>query len=369
MGNPYIKLLSLVDPDQASAEFHDERGGSPMTNITYNTANSTATPTNTTSVTLTSDIVQTLDMIGKIIPAMLGILALNALILVILVVVGIIYLCRGRKKKVRAVGRRSPIPMNRSSNSSLRVQPHVYEPVSMALTEDTVFTPPSPGFHKLGGERPKSSAYRGSFVPEDTPFTPPSPVQPNGRPKSAAHQSIMISPSDDDVLIPPSPSYHSFDGPQRAGSRPPSTISQQVGIALTDDASVTASPRAIQSFDNTSLRTNSRPQSAASQRLGVTLTDGPVAVTPRLVSPSSEANHQLDDRPRSAVSQQVGVALTDDTVLVPPRRILHAFEDRDFRPGDRPNSVAYQSVTRPPQEMLAPPSPGFHLSDRPRSIA
>ena len=35
MGNPYVKLLSIVDPDAASIEFHKQRGGTPRTGITY----------------------------------------------------------------------------------------------------------------------------------------------------------------------------------------------------------------------------------------------------------------------------------------------------------------------------------------------
>jgi len=36
MGDPYMKLLSIVDADEASVEFHQLRGGTPRTNITYN---------------------------------------------------------------------------------------------------------------------------------------------------------------------------------------------------------------------------------------------------------------------------------------------------------------------------------------------
>ena len=88
------------------------------------------------------------------------------------VAAGIVYLCRRRGGKVRArrnPGRASPMPLQRTSSYGLPGgsggDPHVYQPVSMALTEDT-FVPPSPAFSKarfgdsgLGaGERPKSVA-------------------------------------------------------------------------------------------------------------------------------------------------------------------------------------------------------------------
>ena len=39
MGNPYMQILPLVDPNQASKEFHKVRGGSASGTITYNAQN------------------------------------------------------------------------------------------------------------------------------------------------------------------------------------------------------------------------------------------------------------------------------------------------------------------------------------------
>lgn len=39
MGDPFIQLLSLTDPNEASADFHKLRGGSPNGTITYSAAN------------------------------------------------------------------------------------------------------------------------------------------------------------------------------------------------------------------------------------------------------------------------------------------------------------------------------------------
>lgn len=141
MGNPYMKLLSIVDPNQASVDFHKIRGGTPSSNITYNAASSSDS---STTVSLSDDVAKVLDKIGKFFPAMLAVMAFNALILLILVIVGVVFLCkrRGPKTSRKTRGRMSPVPLNRTTRfSSAEDSTHAYQPVSMALTEDT-FVPP-----------------------------------------------------------------------------------------------------------------------------------------------------------------------------------------------------------------------------------
>lgn len=171
MGNPYIKLLSIVDPNKASIEFHKVRGGTASANITFNAANSTATGGESTSVKISDDLANTLNKMGTYIPVMLAIMALNALVILILLVSALVYVCRrrGKKNKTRKVVGRTLTPMpNRMSDYDMPPVngDHVYQPVSMALTEDT-FVPPSPAFSKPGfggdklsplAERPKSVA-------------------------------------------------------------------------------------------------------------------------------------------------------------------------------------------------------------------
>ena len=168
MGNPFVKLLSLVDPNKASAEFHQLRGGSAATNITYNAANATSTSggvssgnSASTSVALSDDLVNTLNTIGNFMPAVLALVALNALVLILLAVGGLVYLLRRRSRKVRArknPGRSmTPMPMSDVGNlpstyGDLSPGGHTYQPVSMALTEDT-FVPPSPAFSKDGSSK------------------------------------------------------------------------------------------------------------------------------------------------------------------------------------------------------------------------
>ena len=138
MGNPYMKLLSLVDPNKASVDFHNIRGGTPVANITYNASNSTDS---STTISLSDDVAKVLDKIGKFFPAMLAVMAFNALTLLVLIIVGIVLLCKKRNRGSRKMrGRMSPVPLNRTSR--FRGEPtHAYEPVSVALTEDT-FVPP-----------------------------------------------------------------------------------------------------------------------------------------------------------------------------------------------------------------------------------
>jgi len=165
MGDPYVQMLALVDPVQASVEFHNVRGGTPNTNITYNVSNSGS---GSMTVTLSSDVATALQNLTNFLPAILGIMALNALVLIILVITGIILLCRRRGKNLRTrktPGRLSPIPIGNPSwarNSELPGDvPHTYQPVSMALTEDTLFVPPTPGFKNDSsrfGDRPRSIA-------------------------------------------------------------------------------------------------------------------------------------------------------------------------------------------------------------------
>jgi len=162
MGNPYMKFLSLVDPDKASVEFHELRGGAPNTNITYTGLSEAAL---TLSSSLSDD---SLGMIIKFIPPLLALVAFNSLVLIICCIVWLVSFIR--KRRVRAIPRlprsRRSMPINDTSSyiaddptPSTSSRLHVYEPVSMALSEDT-FVPPIPAFYSEGSkmQRPKSYA-------------------------------------------------------------------------------------------------------------------------------------------------------------------------------------------------------------------
>jgi saccharopepsin len=167
MGNPYMRFLSLVSPDEASVEFHELRGGAPNTNIVYTGLSGAA-------LSLGSSLSnESLGMIAKFIPPVLALVAFNSLVLIICCIVWLVSFIR--KRRTRAIPRlpRSrlsrSIPMNDTSSyiadesfPSPFPSPsgmHVYEPVSMALSEDT-FVPPTPAFYSESGklQRPKSFA-------------------------------------------------------------------------------------------------------------------------------------------------------------------------------------------------------------------
>lgn len=157
MGNPYLQMLALVDPDQASAEFHAVRGGTANTNITYNVSNDPS-GSGSTTVSLSTQVATAIDTLSNFLPVILGLIALNTLILIALLIGGIVWLCKRRRRIARTrktPGRLSPMQMgNLPGGVPL---PHTYQPVSMALTEDTLFVPPTPGF-KTFSDRPNSIA-------------------------------------------------------------------------------------------------------------------------------------------------------------------------------------------------------------------
>jgi len=168
MGNPYMQFLPIVDPNVASVEFHQSRGGTPNTNISYTGLSEAALAL---SSSLSDDTSQALGMIAKFIVPMFALIAFNSLILIICCIVWLVSFIR--KHRVRGIARipRSrtlalrSMPMNDTSSyiaedtastASPSVPLHTYEPVSMALSEDT-FVPPSPAFYNSQQKmRPKS---------------------------------------------------------------------------------------------------------------------------------------------------------------------------------------------------------------------
>jgi len=170
MSNPYIQFLSLVDPDEASADFHKQRGGEPNQNITYVGLSEAAIAP---SFFISDDVSETIVLMGKLVPTMLGIIALNTIILVVLLTGGLCFWMKrrhsrrfeGTRRQIR--GRMAPMALETTSNYDISHEqsttaPAAYQPVSMALTEDT-FVPPSPAFYNFEGgkhpsDRPKSIA-------------------------------------------------------------------------------------------------------------------------------------------------------------------------------------------------------------------
>jgi saccharopepsin len=183
MGNPYLKFLSLIDPNEASKDFATARGSVARTNISYNSINSATSSSGRTTVSLSDSITDTLNKINTYFPVMLAILGLNALVFLLLAIAVFIYIYRHRSassylQRRRTARRLTPMPMPLGTMSSDTFTPpplesmqrlsshHDYEPVSMALIGDT-FAPPSPAFRQSGNgvfkgraldDRPKSVA-------------------------------------------------------------------------------------------------------------------------------------------------------------------------------------------------------------------
>lgn len=182
MGNPYLKFLSLIDPNAASKDFATARGSVARTNISYNSINSATASSGRTTVSLSDTITDTLNKINTYFPVMLAILGLNALVILLLAIAAFIYIYRRRSASISLMQRRrtarrlTPMPMALGAMSSEMFTPqplestqssfHDYEPVSMALTGDT-FAPPSPAFRQSANgvfkgrpsdDRPKSVA-------------------------------------------------------------------------------------------------------------------------------------------------------------------------------------------------------------------
>jgi hypothetical protein len=172
MGAPHVQLLSIVDPNQASTEFAAARGTVARTNITYTAANLTLAAASTT-VSLSDDLTNTLNKINTYFPIMLAILGLNAVVILLLAIAAFIYLFRRRRSGPLARNRRNARPLQLDVMSTDTFTPpftppsgalqrgtmhHSYQPVSMALTEDT-FVPPSPAFHQDGSGGSKARSF------------------------------------------------------------------------------------------------------------------------------------------------------------------------------------------------------------------
>ena len=104
-----------------------------------------------------------INQLGTYVPVLLAIMALNALTVVVLVLGALVYVYRRRSRaRARKTPGRTMTPMPMTAPPMGAVAPiadeqhGTYQPVSMALTEDTLL-PPSPAFQE-GKMRPMSVA-------------------------------------------------------------------------------------------------------------------------------------------------------------------------------------------------------------------
>ncbi|KAF9075826.1 aspartic peptidase domain-containing protein [Rhodocollybia butyracea] len=316
MINPFLKLLSLVDPDEASQDFVKARGGTARTGITYNQSNATAAATSVTSVDLSTEVAETLAKLGTYFPAILAVVALNALVILALAIVGTVLLCKKTKKSKRQrmldsrirtpIGRMSPMPMN-ARDSNATTEPHNYEPISMALTEDTMFVPPSPAFKRFpggkGADRPSSLA----TLPSQRSF----------------HKD---SGGEDAIFNPPSPGFREFTDSRPRSMGMPSNNPYQPYVAA--DATEQGEGPMDQPF-NPPHSPGFMPFPRRQRRSSATL-----------AGPSSEYPSPKDS---SELESHQSVQLQDEQ-FAPPRPKFQ-FETRNI---DRPMSMGYHDVTPEP---------------------
>lgn len=340
MGNPYMKLLSLVDPTQASVDFHNIRGGTPNSNITYNAANSTD---GSTTVSLSDDVVQILDKIGKFFPAMLAVIAFNALILLVLVIIGVVLLCKKRRPKIsrKTKGRMSPVPLNRTSRFGAE-SIHAYEPVSMALSEDT-FVPPMPAFRGDNAQSKNSRKSTYSTISLASPSSAISSVSPGDTPLPAFSDEVRLADRPKSSFMPSPTRRQSFVPPDRPQSSYISSVNSPQNSQFVRPPAARATSGDIP-----------RPSFASS----VTIPrespfENPVT--------SMDTEQHGDDRQIPPIP---GVISPDNSLFVSPP----AAHRSDVQPGDRPRSYV-PSATSPEDELFSPPSPAFRGADRPRSMA
>ncbi|KAG8906485.1 hypothetical protein FRB99_006800 [Tulasnella sp. 403] len=114
MGDPYVRLWTVVDQPSASAEFHAVRGGTPQpykssSSVSANAASDnpdlptggTSSSANTTTMADQQDLMRNVNTLVSYAPIMLGVLGLNAVLLVVVVGIMIVYLCRRKRSKKR----------------------------------------------------------------------------------------------------------------------------------------------------------------------------------------------------------------------------------------------------------------------------
>ena len=247
MGDPFVKLLPLIDPNEASADFARIRGSQPRTNITYNVASPQVIGAASDGVSSPDAI---LDRLNTLLPIMIGVMGLNAVVLLTLVILGIVYICRKKRSRAARRARKqgaTPMPMSSMNNVEGAEPTHQYEPV----VNDEQQTPHSPSVYSFPStqsvarpqdSRPASSAYPQSFggvsgITRDDPFKTPPPsllrdrdlergIRPHSSYQPGSPQTRRmtvhspVSPADEESLVPPSPGFFRRDFPPGAGDNP-----------------------------------------------------------------------------------------------------------------------------------------------------
>jgi hypothetical protein len=370
MGNPYVKLLSLVDPNDASADFHQVRGGTPSTNITYN-ASGGSSDSPSAVITLSDKVAKSLNLVAILIPAMLAVMALNALVILIIIIAGLVY-CR-RRKKSGNVGRMtnslrrtlrnrrmsgnfhrmSAMPTNPTISVTGEPEPnHPYEPVSMAMTEDTVFNTPTTAFHKWEGVTMRPGVDR----PQTTIFTGVPPIGP-ALSSPATHRASVartegITANMDHT--PPSPAFFRMEQ-ERPRSRSTSLVNPPAmpsPLSPTSQRSSTANSESLtEGIDYTPPSPGFFQVEHDGQRTALVTPPPPTVLPPP--SPSSRSQHSATSR-----HSNLSVSRTED---ITEGAGSPALAPGFLQPGQEATPLLpTTSVNLPPPMRLPPPLPANH---------
>lgn len=355
MGNPYVKLLSLVDPNVASKEFHAARGGTPAGNITYNVAGGGAqAATGTTTVSVSDQVANVLTQMGTYFPIVLGIMAFNALVLVAVVIVGIVWLCKRRKgSKRKGRSRMSPMPLNRISrfgSASIDDPGHSYEPVSLAHTDDAFSPMPSKGGYSQSADGDDRASFVTTGSARELSPGPGNFVTP----KSAGQRSSVM---------PPPPSLAANARPQSIlqNARPTSTFNAtrphsilQNGARPRSILNNADAPRPNSSFvahaRNASLVSQGSPHSRSGSLAGQS---GPPAL-PNMQSSNLKPSTPERTVPNVMEALLVGVPPSEYSPTSPPAQSTPHAQTSASRHSPPQSALAYMQT--PPQNPQMPPS-------------
>ncbi|KAG8967878.1 hypothetical protein FRB90_010853, partial [Tulasnella sp. 427] len=230
MGNPYIRLWSLINQPTASKEFHQIRGGTAQAYKSSSDADPNAAsatpdvPTNASSddtVSTQDEMAHNIKVLVSYAPIALGVLGLNALLLVVILALGLSYICKRKKKRIAS---RSSPAGGLSINSALS-RTHSYRQVK----GEDVDTPMAQLNFKDDPETPHStkkshtSSYYANDEELDSPAADGSPSirmsRIGGHAHTASKASFKPTPLAQSSL-PLSPSKSSTFGDAQAAGIP-----------------------------------------------------------------------------------------------------------------------------------------------------
>ena len=129
MDSPYLQLWSLVNGSEASAEFHQVRGGdSESTFVSNDNVNAPSSSNSSSSNTgsSTSDITDLQTKVNRLYkwaPLAIGVAGLNILIMLVVLIVSIAGCIRRRRsdRSIASSGSFVPLPLGASSHNYRRV--------------------------------------------------------------------------------------------------------------------------------------------------------------------------------------------------------------------------------------------------------